>query len=92
MFVRKLLSISCLFVIWLILRNYVFIDAVTSTVTEHPEWSDVRHHSDELMKSATRVARDSLIEVLEEDSRHDPGDASQASGNPRVESGQVLTE
>lgn len=71
MFVRKLLSILCLFVIWMFLKNYVFIESVTSSVTEHPEWPDVRHHSQELMKSATRVARDSLIERLEEDRRHD---------------------
>ena len=69
MFMRKLLSIVCLFLIWMFLKNYVFIESVTSTVTEHPEWSDVRHHSGELMKSATRVARDSLIEVLEKDRR-----------------------
>jgi len=68
---RRILSIVCLFLIWMFLKNYVLIESVTSTVTEHPEWSDVRHHSGELMKSATRVARDSVIEFLEEDRRHD---------------------
>ena len=71
MIVRKLLSILCLFVIWMFLKNYVFTASVTRSVTEHPAWLDVRHHSQKLLKSATRVARDSLIERLEEDRRHD---------------------
>ena len=71
MLIRRILSIVCLFLIWMFLKNYVFIESVTSSVTEHPEWPDVQHHSGELIKSATRVARDSLIEILEEDRRHD---------------------
>lgn len=71
MWIRRILSIVCLFLIWMFLKNYVFIESVTSSVTEHPEWSDVQHHSGELMKSATRVARDSLMEVLEKDRRQD---------------------
>ena len=71
MFIRKLLSVGCLILIWMFLRNYVLIESVISTLTEHPEWSDVRHHSGELMKTATHVARDSLIEVLEEDRRRE---------------------
>ncbi len=70
---RRFLSVVCLFFIWMFLRNHVFMKTVTSKVTQHPEWSDIEHHSSELLQSASHVVRDSLIDVLEEDRRSEQG-------------------
>ena len=85
MIIRKLLSIGCLFAIWMILKNYVFVESVTENVTAHPEWADVKHHSQELLKSATRVACDSLIDVLEAERRSEMSQISESANSPSAD-------
>ena len=66
MFLRRFWSVVGLILIWLFLRNHTFVEKVKTTVTEHPEWSEVEHHSTGLKKSLKHVARDSVIKFLDE--------------------------
>ncbi len=72
MTIRRILFLLILVGVWYCLRTRHQFDPITESLTQHPEWSDVEHHSKELLKSAKYVARDSVIKLLEKDQLRDP--------------------